>query len=177
MDTQIPQWLAPVETRGRLVQAPQPPVQLPAQLDTRTHLDLTYEAMFETTLDYVQMGRPLSHIVRDDPRDINYAHYLNWIHKDPIRKQRYYTAQEIGAESVADELMHIADATDSLEDVARSTLRINTRKWLLGVWNRKRFGETKQLEVNNTTTINIRDELANREKQLMNVFEGEFARE
>jgi hypothetical protein len=32
--------------------------------------------------------------------------------------------------------------------VNRSTLRINTRKWLLGVWNRKRFGDVKQIEQN-----------------------------
>jgi hypothetical protein len=35
-----------------------------------------------------------------------------------------------------------------MEDVARSTLRVGTRKWLLGVFNRKRFGDVKQIEQN-----------------------------
>ena len=61
---------------------------------------------------------------------------------------RYYEAQAIGAEVIAQQILEIADAQDSMEDVNRSTLKINTRKWLLGVWNRKRFGDIKQIEQN-----------------------------
>jgi hypothetical protein len=57
-------------------------------------------------------------------------------------------AQAIGAQAVERDILAIADAKDSIEDVNRSTLRINTRKWLLGVWNRKRFGDVKQIEQN-----------------------------
>ena len=67
-------------------------------------------------------------------------------------------ALEIAAETVSAQILEIADAEDSLEDVARSTLRINTRKWLVGVWNRKRFGETKQVE--QTITIDLSEAMA-----------------
>jgi len=73
--------------------------------------------------------------------------------RDETRKNRYYEAQEIGAEIVSHQILGIADASDSLEDVARSTLRINSRKWLMGVWSRKRFGDIKQVDQNITIDL------------------------
>lgn len=115
--------------------------------------NLTFENMFEWVLVKIAEGIALKEILRSDFRQPEYEHFLRWVHKDEARKNRYYEAQEIGAEVVASEMLAIADADDSLEDVARSTLRINTRKWLLSVWNRKRFGETKQIDHNLTVDI------------------------
>jgi hypothetical protein len=108
----------------------------------------TFESLFEDALDTIAMGNPLTSVVEDDPRPINYARMLAWIHRDPKRQEMYYAAQAIGAQAVERDMLAIADAKDSIEDVNRSTLRINTRKWLLGVWNRKRFGDVKQIEQN-----------------------------
>ena len=47
-----------------------------------------------------------------------------------------------------------------MEDVQRSKLRIDTRKWVLGVWNKKRYGEVKQLDITSIQTVNIVDALA-----------------
>ena len=113
----------------------------------RRELELVaYEAVFERALVDIASGQPLTSTIESDYRDINYQRMLAWIHKDEGRRARYYEAQEIGAEVVASQMLVIADADDLLEDVQRSTLRINTRKWLLGVWHRKRFGEVKQIE-------------------------------
>jgi|LauGreDrversion4_2_1035121.scaffolds.fasta_scaffold06512_8 hypothetical protein len=120
----------------------------------RRELELVaYEAVFERALLDIAAGQPLTTTIEKDYRDISYQRMLAWIHKDENRKTRYYEAQEIGAEVVASQMLTIADADDLLEDVARSTLRINTRKWLLGVWNRKRFGEVKQIEQNVTVDL------------------------
>lgn len=115
--------------------------------------EVTYNAMFEHVIVKIAEGIPLKAILREDYRQPEYEHFLRWVHKDEQRKSRYFEAQEVGAEIIASELLEIADADDSLEDVARSTLRINTRKWLLGVWNRKRFGEVKQIDQNVTIDI------------------------
>lgn len=126
----------------------------------KTYLEMTYENLFETVIPKLVMGRPITQIIREDPRDLNPGAYLRWIHSDPIREERYYEARRIGATMVEDELLNIADAADApMEDVQRSTLRINTRKWLLGVWNRKRYGESKQIDINNHHTISIRQAL------------------
>ena len=99
-------------------------------------------------------GQPLSQLVREDPRNLSYASVLNWIHKDEKRQKMYYEAQALGAEAVADELLYIADGTgDSMEDVQRSKLRVDTRKWLLEVWNRKRFGKDKDAAGSGGVTV------------------------
>lgn len=113
-------------------------------------LQQQYSMFFERALDGIAQGKPLSQVVEEYPFPIEYARLLAWINRDENRRNRYYEAQAIGAEVIAEQMIAISDANDSLEDVARSTLRINTRKWLLGVWNRKRFGEIKQIEQNVT---------------------------
>jgi hypothetical protein len=144
MDTPVPQtlpsWLVPDRST------------LPAV--KRENLHTTYEAAFEGMLDKMTTSNISFHeAVRDDFRGLNPTHYLAWVLRDEGRKNRYYEALAITAEGVAADMLRIADASDSFEDVARSTLKISTRKWLLGVWNRKRFGETRQVEQNITIDI------------------------
>lgn len=122
-----------------------------------TSADFVYNTlfpmMFEGVLVKIAEGHALKTILNEDYRQPEYEYFLRWVMLDPQRKERYYEAQAIGAEVIASEMLDIADARDSLEDVARSTLRINTRKWILGVWNRKRFGETKQIDHNVTVDL------------------------
>ena len=145
---------APLTTTTELAIAPPlpevPSWMLPATPLAKLRLDnelTTFENALDGLLEHVAAGNPLSAAVERDPRDISYSRLLAWIHRDPARVERYRQAQEIGAEVVADQMIEIADG-EGLEDVNRSTLRINTRKWLLGVWNRKRYGEVKQIEQN-----------------------------
>lgn len=114
---------------------------------------MRFEHSLDTVLAHIARGNPLTAALEDYPFEFEYAKYLAWLLRDEDRKRRYYEAQEIGAEVVAQQMLAIADAEDSVEDVARSTLRINTRKWLLGVWNRRRFGEVKQIEQNVTIDL------------------------
>jgi len=124
-----------------------------------TYEELQFENFFESAVDRLALGHPLKDIVNDDPRSISYSRLTTWIHKDPARQQRYYEARSIGAEVVADEMLAISDGTDNpMEDVNRSKLRLDTRRWLLGVWNRKRFGGEGQVHTgggNQPIVINI----------------------
>lgn len=144
-DTQLPDWLS--------APSPESVCRTPDRKAVTELNQTMFENMFEVALVKIACGVPLKEILAEDFRQPQYEHFLRWIHKDDGRKARYYDAQAMGAEMVASEMLEIADASDSLEDVARSTLRINTRKWLLGVWNRKRFGDTKQIEQNVTIDI------------------------
>lgn len=151
----LPDWLAPApptDTAPTLTS-----VEL-ARLK-RENLLTSYESAFDGILAYmVENHTSFYDAVRDDPRGFDPGHYLAWVMRDENRKSRYYDAQAVTAEHVAQDLLRIADADDSFEDVARSTLKINTRKWLLGVWNRKRFGETRQIEQN--VTIDLGEAMA-----------------
>ena len=116
---------------------------LPATRADVALMELTHQAAFEPILDRVALGHALKDILADRPDSavIHQGALIRWIRKDPERLARFREAQEIGAEVVEDEMVSIADAQHSLEDVARSTLRVKTRQWVLEVRNRKRYAK------------------------------------
>lgn len=143
---EIPQWLV----------ANDMDVTSPATHITMSRKELQekqFTVFFETILNKIAQGINLKEILRDDQRDFDYTQLLRWIHKDPMRKSRYYEAQEIGSEMIAAEILEIADGQDGLEDVQRSKLRIDSRQFLIKTWNRKRYGDVKTLEVNQNISI------------------------
>lgn len=151
--TGVPHWLLPPDTPGNLT-----------------------EYSWNKILEGISMGHTLRSIVDDQKLGVEYNALMRWIHKDENRKAEYYRAREIGAEAIADDLIEIADGVDSMEDVARSSLRIQTRKFLLGVWNRKRYGDVKQIEQNVTVDIGAAMERAQQRAlgRISNVIEGEL---
>jgi len=112
-----------------------------------------YEYIFMRVIDSIAHGKSLSQILRDDQRDIDYNDFYRWIKRDPTRNQLFTEAQEMRTEFMAGEIIEIADADDSLEDVQRSRLKIDTRKWLMGAHNRKKYGETKTVELGGGISI------------------------
>ena len=171
MDTQthqpqlesLPGWLAPEPL----------PYYHPTVLQARRELrenqrrieEITFESLFDDVLDVVREGRMLvNQMFANDPRSPSYARFISWVYRDESRRARYEEAQQVGAEVIKQDMLTIADASDSLEDVNRSTLRINTRKWMLGVMDKKRFGDTKQVE--QTVTINLGDAMREAQERL-----------
>lgn len=157
---ELPEWLNPAPTPDHQALVAQ------AKQDKRQLELIQFECSFDRVLERISGGNPLTAALSDEPYEINYSKYLSWIMKDETRKQQYYEAQTVGAEVVAQQMIAIADADDSIEDVARSTLRINTRKWLLGVWDRKRFGEVKQID--QTVTIDLGEAMRAAQERLDN---------
>ena len=109
--------------------------------------DEIYGNLFEHVLDGIAGGENLMSLLNRDSRGIQMGRFIRWIMRDEQRKARYYAAQETGAEIICAEIQAISDGEDTLEDVQRSKLRIDTRKWLMGVHNRKRFGEKSEVNV------------------------------
>ena len=158
----LPHWLAP--TAHQAIQPVEPPLVPPivptALLDpqerrrlSRELLDATFEAMFERVLTEITRGRTLKSIVADDLRDIDYDAFWRWIKRDSRRHDRYKEAKELRTEWWAGRIIEIAEADDALEDVARSKLKIDTYKWLMGADNRKTYGESKQIELSTSISI------------------------
>jgi hypothetical protein len=172
----IPDWLVPVPAghppAPQSPPVPAPSAPAPSGSDVRALLYLTYEYKFEDILEELANGRPLKQILDDDVRPIDYQHLLRWIHADTDRESRYQEAQRIGTEMLAAECIEIADAEDSLEDVQRSKLRIETRQFVMGAWNRKRYGKVNQIE--NNLNINIIEAMEAAENRLnARTIEGE----
>ena len=152
-------------------------IEIPSWLNPSTQVkelrETQFSVFFETVLDKLSRGINLKEILRDDQRDFDYPQLLRWIHKDPQRKSRYYEAQEIGSEMIAAEILEIADAVDSVEDVQRSKLRIDSRQFLIKTWNRKRYGDIKTLEVNQNISITAALEQANQRLSIGRVIDAE----
>lgn len=168
MDTQtqldLPPWLAQTEPlpyyHPEVVKA-----KAQRRENQRAIEHLTFESLFDDVLDKVREGGMLVNQMFDnDPRAPSYARFISWVYRDESRRARYDEAQLAGAEVIKQQMLMIADADDSLEDVNRSTLRINTRKWMLGVMDKKRFGDTKQID--QTVTINLSDAMREAQERL-----------
>jgi hypothetical protein len=124
-----------------------------------------YESLFETTLDKVTEGMNIKTILDLDGRGIEKGRFIRWIMKDEQRRTRYYAAQQAGAEIIFEEMIDIADAENSFEDVQRSKLRIDTRKWVLGIHDKKRFGDkSNELVVN----VNLGEAMARAAERVAN---------
>jgi len=119
------------------------------------------EQTWEALLDWTREGGTLAAFCRENPSPPE-GSLRRWIYMDETRKTLYREAKEIGAEKIEDQLMDISDGTDQPHgipnDTNRDALRISTRKWLLGVWNRERYGEKRQIDMG--VTVNMGEAIA-----------------
>ena len=163
MNTPLPDWLTQQPHQQPSPDAQQPvghvgvairSLNLPTHQMTAEMRSLerqTFEIAFEMALEAMAEGVTLQDFCREYHTQLSPARFRNWMFKDANRSVAYRRAKMIGAEAVEDELLRISDGKNpdgsaSLSDTNRDTLRINIRKWLLGVWNRKKYGDVKQVE-------------------------------
>lgn len=149
------------------------PAPIKPSKEARALLHVEYEQIFERVVEDVYRGRSLQSLIQDDHRAISYEDFLRWVKRDPTRHERFKEAQEMRTEFLAGEILEIADGIESVDPsspdtVNRDKLRIDTRKWLMSAHNRKRYGETKQIELGGT--VSITEALAQAQ---MRVIEGE----
>ena len=184
--TPVPDWLTtpdPTATRSSLSDFLQDGPAREQRMElVRQMRHAEFEAAFETTLDKLTQGMSLNRIIRSDFRELDGGKFMSWIKKDQKRLARYYEALEIGAEILASQVPEIAegigdDGNPVMEDFNRSKLRIDSIKWQVGYMNRKRFGETKTLEVvgNISVTDALRDANARvMEAQLVDISDAQY---
>jgi len=146
-ESSLPNWLS--------VPDPKPP-KLPAESRALRHVE--YEQIFERVIEDVYRGRSLQSLIEDDHRVVSYEDFLRWVKREPTRHERFKEAQEMRTEFLAGEILEIADGIESVDPTSNDTvnrdkLRIDTRKWLMSAHNKKRYGETKQIELGGTISI------------------------
>jgi hypothetical protein len=141
----VPDWLVPT-----------PDVPVESRLTTKEVREITnqfYETLFEHAMEKLAAGTTLPDIIREYHTPTDVAKFRSWINRDPQRRARYEQAQELFADALVDDMLRIADDVESLEDVQRTSLRLQHRKWIASCLNRRRYGDKQQVEV--TKNINI----------------------
>jgi hypothetical protein len=149
----VPDWLSTQPAQPQPIAQPTQAEQAQRRRVTKELLLTTFEQTFERVLTEMAKGRTLKSVIVEDVRDLDYDAFWRWIKQDSMRYERYKEAKELRTEWWAGRIIEIAEAEDSIEDVARSKLKIDTYKWLMGADNRKQYGDTKQIEVNQSISI------------------------
>ena len=126
---------------------------------------VVYPALFERVIDAMCSGATFKQAVRDDPRgDVDFGRFKRWVHSDETRQAEYDRACQIRSYEWADRVVEHATAADLLEDVNRSQTAVGAYKWLIAADNRRRYGETKQIEQN--ITVDLRQAMGQGERRL-----------
>lgn len=98
-------------------------------------------------------GRSVKSICMDDDMP-DKSTIFDWLGKYPEFSDKYAHAKEMQAESIFDESLHIAD-TATVDDVQLAKLRIDTRKWMAGKLRPQKYGDTTNLNVKGSFTVNL----------------------
>lgn len=124
--------------------------------DARESREYNYDIIFTRILPQLESGRPLSELLREIAEretNLDITGFRRWVHNDDARSKTYKAAKKIGARCVEDEMLRIADDVD--KDVYRSKLQLDTRKWLLGVWDRDTYGDKREVTNTSDKQVNI----------------------
>jgi hypothetical protein len=117
--------------------------------------------------DRIARGESVRHIA-EDPDMPGQRTIYQWLQKNDEFAQQYARAREAQAEHMQDEILSIADdgRNDTYEDedggkrvdqdvIARSRLRVDTRKWLMSKLAPKKYGEKVTNELSGTVSLAI----------------------
>lgn len=153
----LPQWLAS-NTNAKLDTSTDLVVSNTNRKE-RLEIERTrFEALFDTAVELIAGGSDVKALFEGDHRGLDFARFVSWVRRDPGRYERWKEAQRTAAEILFVRLPAMADGTvgtaDGIpEDIQRSTLKVTTARWMMGVMNRERFGDVKQVEMNTTIRL------------------------
>ena len=116
-----------------------------------------FEVLFPRIMDMIASGYDMTLAVEELPVKLNLGAFRRWVKKDPDRAGQLKEAEELRSEVWADKMMRHATGYYEMEDVNRSKLKIDTRKWLMGAHNKKYKTSTT---VEMTGGISITDALS-----------------
>ena len=90
-------------------------------------------------------GMSLRRVLKANPDMPDKATVMRWLQKYPEFQEQYIKAREAQAETLADEIVDIADEeTLTSEEVQRNRLRVDARKWCASKLLAKKYGDRLQ---------------------------------
>ena len=139
-----------------------------ARIRHQDQLD-SFEALFEPAMEATENGEGITLFLSKDHRDLNPGRFMRWILADPVREERYKSACRVAAHLMRGDLIAKADGTDqTIDDVARSKLGVDTRFKLMALADPKDFVTTSKVDVTSTSiSITAALEKANNRLQMI----------
>lgn len=165
--TSTPIWLQALACGNPDPLLPLPPVT-PAKLVQLRKQDMTdtFEALFEQAIEAVENGEGISLFLSRDHRGVTPGKFMRWILTDPTRESRYKEACRVAAHLMRGDILAKADGTDqTIDDVARSKLAVDTRFKLMALADPKEFITTTRVDVTGHQSISLVGLMKNREQQ------------
>lgn len=144
----VPPWLQALTPEPD----PSPPLKPPSQLELallrkQDMLD-TFEKIFDPAMEALADGTSIVKFLQSDHRSLSAGRFMRWIMDDPQRYRAYLRSHEVAMELISNDLIPIADGKDDpMEDVARSKLRVDARKLMMGFNAKDRFTTTTKVDV------------------------------
>lgn len=167
-ETELPDFLSngfgldPLEEISK--EGPIDPIAAKAKLK-----EVENEACYQSFLDFICEGFSTEEALIECGKLEDRGLFLKWIHAREERKERFRSAKVIRTEIWASRLLKYS-LEDSMEDVARSRLKVDTLKWLLTKENRETYGDVKQVDINgNVSILAAIEEANNRVRELRDI--------
>ena len=123
------------------------------------------DIIFTDILEFIKLGNSLTSALKRDGMPCDNT-FDKWC-LDETKMTQYAQAREKRAEVIFEEILTIADdasgdkkytetgETMDAEYVARSRIKIDARKWMLGKMQPKKYGDKVQTELSGEITTNI----------------------
>jgi hypothetical protein len=112
------------------------------------------DKVFLDIIQEIELGRSLKNILDNESSLIDRSTFYRWLNDNPERIELYKRATEIRADNIFDDMLELADdgskdyyydvngnRQQSMVAVNRSRLQLDTRKWVLGRMNPKKYSE------------------------------------
>lgn len=124
------------------------------------------DIFFPMILSEIEEGNSLRSVLSKKDMPSRYT-FFEWLKDDDGKANQYARACEVRAEGIFEDILEIADnsSNDTIytdkgeipnsEWIARSRLKVDARKWMLGKMNPKKYGEKIQQEHSGEVTQTI----------------------
>lgn len=163
--TATPAWLQALEPTDPSP-PPKPISALELALLRKQDMLDTFEKIFDPAMEALADGTSIVKFLQSDHRSISAGRFMRWIMDDPQRYRAYLRSHEVAMELISNDLIPIADGKDDpMEDVARSKLRVDARKLMMGFNAKDRFTTTTKVDVTGHQSISLVGLMKDREQQ------------
>lgn len=137
-------------------------INLPAK-----HVKL-FEKQFNHVLTRITQADPVHQIMKE--ANIPET-FLNWVFSDERLTYEFERAQQLGCEVLAGQMLDLTQ--NPPEDLHFAQMKMQVLKYLMASWNKKRYGDIKQIEQNVAVDISQAMEAASARVITGQVIDGE----